>query len=157
MTHHRSPSDGAQRLARARALLDAYGADRARWPAGDRALFDALIGDPRFEAARQEAAALDAALGAAPADAAGAALKDAILARFPARPAHGSRLQSIIEASMHGFGRLAPLGAAAGLSALGFAIGLASAGASEEDALYYALDTSMIEFAENDSLWAEEL
>lgn len=159
MTHQRTPSDGAGGVGRALELLDIYGAERARWPAGEAALFDAAAGDPRFERARQEAAGLDAALCAAPEAEAGEALKDAILARFPRPAAHVRWLEAIIAVSTHGLGRLAPLGAAAGLSALGFVAGFASDGASvqEEDALYYALDTSMIEFAEGDSLWTEEI
>lgn len=157
MTHHPTPSEGG--VGRALELLDIYGAERTRWPADAAALFDAASGDPRFERARREAAELDAALAAAPAAKADAALRDAILSRFPATAARGRWLDAIIAMSTHGLGRLAPLAAAAGLSALGFVAGSASVGVSagENDALFYALDTSMIEFAEGESLWTEEL
>lgn len=157
MTHHPTPSDDG--VGRALELLDIYGAERARWPAIEATLFDAALGDPRFARARQEAAELDAALRVAPQAQAGEALKDAILAQFQTKAPRGRWLDAIIAVSTRGLGRLAPLAAAAGLSLLGFFAGSASVGvsASEEDALYFALDTSMIEIADGDSLWTEEL
>lgn len=159
MTHPRSPFDGAGLMARGLALLDAYGADPARWPAEERSVFAALAGESRFEAARAEAAALDAALGAAPAVAAGEGLSAAILAQFSARAATAPQLDALIGLGARGFGRLAPLAIAAGLSAAGFVIGLASAnvGTGGDEALYYALDTSMIAIAEDAVLGAEDL
>lgn len=48
---------------RARAILEAYGAEPARWPAGERrAMRRALKGDVDLQAAAREMAALDAVL-----------------------------------------------------------------------------------------------
>jgi hypothetical protein len=54
-------------LARFRALLDAYGAEPGRWPAAERASALALLQESEgAEAARNEAAPLDALLDQAP-------------------------------------------------------------------------------------------
>lgn len=141
------------RLMRARALLERYGADRARWPENERALFDKFEGDYRFETFRRQERALDDALDAAKAPAAPSALKDAILAAYAPPPragrpsfSFGGRLR-----------RLVPAGALAGLSALGFAVGAATAssGAQEYEAVYYS-QTTFAFVDEGDALWAEE-
>lgn len=159
MTHPRSPSEPADRLARALDFLNAYGADPRRWPADEAGLFDALENDPRFQAARQDAAALDAALRAAPDAVCTEALKTSILNRFPEGTVRQTLIDAAVRRCTHGLGRLAPIAAAAGLSALGFVIGAMSAGvgASEDEALYYALDTSIMEIAEGDAFWADDL
>ncbi len=157
MTHPRSPSETAQAVSRAIRLLDAYGANPARWPADEAASFEAVKDDPRIRAARKEAAALDAVLSAAPEAACAEALKSRILSRVPEGGVGRTLIDAALRRCTHGFGRLAPIGVAAGLSALGFVIGAAGAGASEDDALYYALDTSIVEVADADAFWAEGL
>lgn len=53
---------------RVRALLDAYGADRGRWPAAERATAErVLAGDPVLAAELADARALDGLLDALPA------------------------------------------------------------------------------------------
>lgn len=159
MTHRRSPSETADKVTRAIDLMNAYGADPRRWPADEAALFDALESDPRFQAVRQDAAALDAALRSAPDAVCTEALKTSILSRFPEGTVRRTLIDAAVRRCTHGLGRLAPISAAAGLSALGFVIGAMSAGvgASEDEALYYALDTSIIEIAEGDAFWADDL
>ncbi|MFT3809219.1 MAG: hypothetical protein QM698_04825 [Micropepsaceae bacterium] len=65
-------------------ILDAYGGDPLRWPEAERLAAQGLAArDPRAAAMVAEAEALDALLGAAPADAPGAALTARVLARRP--------------------------------------------------------------------------
>lgn len=165
MTPHQSPSDRASsgrdaRLARALVYLEAYGAERSRWPADAATLFDEFANDADFAPARDAAAALDLALAAAPAPKAGAALRQRILAAYAARPSGSGLFARLKARSRIGFGRLIPAGALAGLSALGFAAGAATAGvgasASEADPLYYAQATLVVAFNEEDALWAVE-
>jgi hypothetical protein len=59
--------NGSDREPDLRALLDAYGADRARWPAADRARADAVVAaEPQAERLLTETKALDALLAHAP-------------------------------------------------------------------------------------------
>jgi hypothetical protein len=87
----------ADQLRRLEDVLSVYGADRARWPAADRAELEAFIADDSDAAAMvAEEASFDRLLGAAPdivtlATAQGA--KDRLLARFEAEA--GGRLTSI--------------------------------------------------------------
>jgi hypothetical protein len=157
MTPQQPPSDSIERdkrLARARALLDAYGADRSRWPEDARSLFDKFAGDYRFEMSRDEAQALDETLAKSAAPAAGDALQEAVLASFTPE-----MRTSVAKGGGFRFGRLIPAGALAGLTALGFIAGSASAGVSlggsEDEALYYAEATLSLA-SEEDALWAQE-
>ena len=63
MAQQQSQFDSAERLARGRALLEAYGANPAQWPREDAPLFETLKSDPLFAAAlaRQFQRAKDAA------------------------------------------------------------------------------------------------
>jgi hypothetical protein len=157
MTPRQSPSDAgsaASRRDRALLNLEAYGAERSRWPAEAVQLFDEFAGDARFEAARRAAAALDETLRLAPAPAAGAALQERILETYAMRPA-GGVFAHIQERSRRGFGRLIPASALAGLLALGFATGAATAGVgAESDAIYYAQATLTVAGDEEGALWA---
>jgi hypothetical protein len=82
MTDPLSPQDH-DRLA---AVLDAYGADPARWPAADRARFaQAIAGAP--PAGMGEARALDALLSAAASPEPPAGAMDRLMARAAAPPA----------------------------------------------------------------------
>lgn len=157
MTHPCSPSDDADALSRTFELLAAYGADPRRWPANEAALFSALERDPRFQTARAETRALDEALDVAAGVANTDGLKERILRDFPGRR-QVAPFEAAFRFCTQGFGRLAPIGAAIGLSALGFAVGAASAGvsAAENEALYYALDTSIVAIGDEDAFWAEE-
>lgn len=147
--------DRDKRLARARQYLEAYGADRASWPEDATALFDKFAGDYRFEMAREEAVALDAALSSSIVEPAGAALEERILATF--EPQRSSALGGLRARS--GFGRFVPAGALAGLTALGFVAGAASASVTvataDDEALYYA-EATLGAAAEEDALWAQE-
>ena len=65
-------------------LADAYGADLRRWPASERAFAESLIAaDPSLKAVLDQAAALDALLGAAPRPVPSSALTARILAAAP--------------------------------------------------------------------------
>ncbi len=89
------------RIARFRALIDAYGSDPARWPARERAWAAALI-DRSAEAGamRREAAALDALLDRAPRPAAPRLDPAALAASITARPqepvARWRRIQEMV-------------------------------------------------------------
>lgn len=157
MTPHQSPSDPGARLERALVYLEAYGAERSRWPAEAAALFDEFEDEAMFAAARLEAAALDAALRSAPAPKAGAALQERILAAFAARPA-ATGLFAHLSGRPRGLGRFIPAGALAGLTALGFAAGAATAnvGVSDSDPLYYAQATLTVAYNEEGAIWAVE-
>lgn len=128
MIDPRSPFE-ADRAEFAR-LLDVYGADRCRWPVDRRALFDACVCDITHADLLREAAALDDALAMATSAKAHDALKERLLASF-APPSRRSAL------TLRRWLKLAPAGALAALSAMGFVIGSATAGAAA-DALYYA-------------------
>lgn len=125
MTSHRLLTEDERR--RGKALLAAYGAARERWPKDDARLYDRLQADgpTHFD----DEVALDAILANARTADAGGALKGRILSDFERvsnRPMlFGLRL-----------GRLLPAGGFAALSALGFAIGAASA----NDQAYAPLD-----------------
>lgn len=126
------PSTRDLRLDRARALLDAFGADRARWPEEDRALFDRFADDYRFAASQREAEAFDAALDAVAIAPASDDLKARLLALAPARAPRGA---AKLTAPLAGFWgrswmRLAPAGAMAGVVLAAFSAGLASAGSA---------------------------
>lgn len=155
MAQQQSHYDGAERLARGRALLEAYGANPAQWPREDAPLFETLKSDPLFAAARDEAAELDELLAVSPNAAADDALKTRILADFPVRGA----VRSAGGAGwFRSFRRLAPASALAGLSALGFVLGASTVSVASQDEadIYYAFDTSIIEVAEGDAFWAED-
>lgn len=143
----REERDG--RLARARACLDAYGADPARWPESDRFLFEKYKDDFRFAAARDEAMSLDEALALASPIASSEALRSRM---FAAAPERGKRFG----ARVRPFGwrrRLIPASAMAGLSLAGFAAGVVSAsdvaatarGEAAETAIYEALGAASVE------------
>lgn len=119
--------DRDARLARARACLDAFGADPARWPETDRPLFARYKDDYRFEAARREAAALDAAL-LLDGEGASDTLRARLLASAPP-PRRGLFWSRVGSAGP--FSLLAPAGALVSLAALGFVAGLATAGGAE--------------------------
>ncbi|HXI86705.1 MAG TPA: hypothetical protein VNH64_04565 [Parvularculaceae bacterium] len=128
MTARQPSSERDLRLQRAKACLDAYGANRARWPEDARALFDKFSGDYRFEILQREAALLDETLGEATPIEAGEVLKERLLAAFNPAPA-SARVGSFLRFGVGAprAARLIPAGALAGLSALGFAIGAATA------------------------------
>lgn len=161
MTHRQPPSESAAAHAEARLALDAYGADPARWPTQAQPLFDAARGDTAFEAARADAAALDAALDKARAPRAGEALEAAILASYDIAPrmAGGGFLAAFGLRDGVGFRRFIPAGALAGLSAIGFVVGAATAGAGSamaDDFLLYSEASLTVAYDEGDALWAEE-
>ena len=58
----------ADEIVRARNVVEAYGADPARWPEADRALMERMESASALAAARDEAAGLDALLAEANAD-----------------------------------------------------------------------------------------
>jgi hypothetical protein len=95
-------------VVRLHALLDAYGADPARWPAAEReAALGLLARSPEARAYRDAAARLDAALDAAPpADAPSADVVARVLRAAPRR--RWIRIERIVAVA-------APLAAAAGL------------------------------------------
>lgn len=148
MTEAPSPSERDARLARARRMLAAYGADPARWPDEARALYERYKDDYRFNAARNDAAEIDALLAASPEEPASEALRMRLLAAAPDRKS-ARRLHFAFLAS-----RLIPAGALAGLSVAGFVSGLASA-SLDAGGLSYA-ETAMISvFDGGDADWTE--
>ncbi|WP_395942779.1 hypothetical protein [Brevundimonas sp.] len=101
-------------------LADAYGADLRRWPASERAFAESLIAaDPSLRMVMDEAAALDALLGAAPAPVPSADLAARILAAAPkpkARRFHLDRLAWFLGA---GWAAAACAGVVAGVGLTG--------------------------------------
>lgn len=67
---------------RLRALTEAYGADRRRWPEAERAAVEAAVAEDRSQAERllREADAVDAVLDASPRPIVSSALRDRVLA-----------------------------------------------------------------------------
>lgn len=137
--------DAMMNEARFAALLEAYGAAPARWPAGERAAAQAFMaGQPaRARALLAEAAALDAALDAAPAQAASERLVAAVLAAAPARPVRPSPWAWLGQGAL-GQGALGPRLAAASAAALmlgvfaGYASGMTARGDAAGEALVSA-------------------
>jgi len=86
-------NDGPMTPARFAALAEAWGGDRRRWPAGERAGAQALLArTPQLQAVLDEAGELDAWLDAHAVAAPSPALMQAVLADRPRRPArHGWR------------------------------------------------------------------
>ena len=97
MSSNNPEQQASATLARAMAVLEAFGADPARWPAAER---DAVLGalGARPELARQQAddATLDRLMDAAPVHAAAPALKSRILAAANAE--QGGRVQGWLAA-----------------------------------------------------------
>lgn len=148
-----SPSERAARLRQALALFDVFGANTGRWPADAQSLAREFAGDPDFEGARADALALAEALDLAPAPRAGEALKARLL---DAAPAPGPRAAFSARA-IFSPRRFAPAGMLAGLSALGFAAGVASAATgvgADDDALAYAEAAVVAALEEEDAFWA---
>lgn len=158
MTHPPSPSDRDGLLESALAHFGIYGGDLSRWPDEARREARALAGDPRFEAARSDALALDAALDAAPPPAASEALMARILDAAPARPARAGDASGWLR-GLFAARRFVPAGALAGLSALGFAAGMVTAAggaAAQDEALVYAEAAVASALQEEDAFWAVE-
>jgi len=128
MIDPRSPFE-ADRAEFAR-LLDIYGAERRRWPTGRHALYDACASDATHTDILGDAAELDDALAMATGAAADDALHERLLASFAPPPRRRAP-------SLRRWLRLAPAGALAALSAMGFVVGSATAGTGDA-ALYYA-------------------
>lgn len=159
MAHKHPSTDRGGRLSRALDCLGIYGAERARWPEEARILFDAFSGEEEFEAARGEAALLDEALALSPAPQAGDALKERLLAAFAPPAARKSLFAGFWFRPGRRGGRLIQGGALAGLTAIGFAIGAATAneGAGiENDPAFRAQTTFAFASEEGDALWAQE-
>lgn len=115
-------------LARARACLDAYGADPARWPEADRALFVRYKDDYRFAAAREDAALVDGLLGAAGEARAREALRARLLAAAPRRRrGWGPALRGVLSGAAFAPPAFVRAGALMGVAATAFAAGLATA------------------------------
>lgn len=140
-------TDISDRNTRMRALdaLAAYGADPGRWPEGDRALFAAFANDYEFSLALEDARALDAALDIA-APTPPEALSQRILADYDAvvsrpRPARLFIPRWLTRAVL-------PAGLFAGLTALGFIAGAATATTWQDDLYLYAEDAGL--FSDSD-------
>jgi hypothetical protein len=154
----RQPAERETRLAEAGRALETYGGDVRRWPGTLHSLYAEFSGDPAFEALRAEALGLDALLAdAGSAPAASDALKRRILAEYPdtARPRSGGVLSALFDL-MRARPAFAPAGALAGLAAIGFSLGVTTAGmASQQEALAFAqAAVSVVEDVE--PYWGEE-
>lgn len=109
-------------LERIKTLVEAYGANPARWPAGDRAVAEAFLkATPEARTWLEDAAALDRLLDAAETQMVTRALEDRILAHLPeqraARAGVLARLADLLP------GGWAPASALACSLALGLAVG----------------------------------
>lgn len=134
-------------IERFRILVEAYGADPARWPEAERVaalLFAEQSAEAR--AALQEAAAFDRVLDAAETQAATRDLEDRILATFPAR--------TVKERTPWFAPRRIPAAAVACSLALGLAVGAALPGlVGVGDAA--AVDPALIALGGGDADWAD--
>jgi hypothetical protein len=112
---NRNETGASMNTARAVEILEAYGADAARWPEAERDGVLAVLaaGDDEVAAALAQARALDAALGF---DASEAPRNDLLAARILRAAPTAPRLP-----------RAAPLAALAACAALGVAIGFGGA------------------------------
>jgi hypothetical protein len=149
MTEMSSSPERDRRLAEARRMLSAYGADPARWPEEARPLYQRYKEDFRFETARRDADALDALLAAAPDETASDVLRMRLLESAPSRRARSFGPVAWIA------GRLVPAGALAGLSLAGFVSGFASAG-YEAGGHSYADNAAVSAFESADAAWTED-
>jgi hypothetical protein len=159
MARPQSPSDRDQRLEAALGRLGAYGADEARWPAEAHSLFAEFAGEAAFETARAEAAALDAALAADVAPEPGPGLAARILEDHQSAPRRAPAFDfaALFDFSAAGR-RWAPAGVLAGLTALGFALGVAStslSAAGEDEALVF-VQAAFASLEEEEPYWAAE-
>lgn len=119
-------------LDRLRAIVDAYGADPARWPAAERAAGEALVaGSAAARALVAVAAALDAALDTLPALQPTPAMRTAVLAAAP-RPPAPSLLAQLHEGWRELFGELGGWRLAGGVLAASLALGIVSGGLLSE-------------------------
>lgn len=119
-------------LDRLRAIVEAYGADPARWPAAERAAGEALLaGSPSARTMVAEAARIDAALDSVPALSPTPAIRSAILAAAP-RPAALSFVARLREGWRELFGELGGW-QPAGVLAAALVLGIVSGGLMSED------------------------
>jgi anti-sigma-K factor RskA len=119
-------------LDRLRAIVDAYGADPARWPAAERTAGEALLaGSAAARALVAEAADLDAALDAVPALQPTPAMRTAILAAAPRRAA-SSLLAQLREGWRELFAELGGWRMAGGVLAASLVLGIVSGGLLSE-------------------------
>lgn len=129
---HEQPST-EDRFDAVRRCFEAYGADVDKWPAEKRDAFGALAASDEMAAAREDALALDGFLNAATAPRASHDLKNRIAAQIdlPQQAARGGGVG--LGAFLAGFRlaplRVAPVGALAGIGALGLATGFLTANA----------------------------
>lgn len=134
-------------IERFRTLVEAYGADPARWPEAERAAA-LLFAEQSAEAreALQEAAAFDRLLDTAESQAATRALEDRILATFSERTVKQRAPWFTL--------RWIPAAAVACSLALGLAVGAALPGlAGVSDAA--AIDPALIALSGGDADWAD--
>ena len=125
-------------------IIDAYGADKDRWPSEGQSLYEALSDDPVIIERLQEAAALDALLAPSPDELPSDALKQNILADFDDLSRRARNELSIFDRIFEAmFGtRFAPAAALAGIGAMGIAVGfslnaMAPVTSPEEEAYAY--------------------
>lgn len=113
--------------ARVKTLIDAYGADPARWPQEERAEAAALLARlPELEAYRNEALLLDTLLKAHAAALPDAALIERVVAARPRR-ARENPLRALIEFLLPGEAAWIPAGALAASMAFGIYVGMSGA------------------------------
>jgi hypothetical protein len=113
-------------LDRLRAIVDAYGADPARWPAAERAAGEALVaGSPSARALVADAAPLDTALDTLPALRPTPAMRTAVLAAAP-RPPAPSFAARLREGWRELFGELGGWQTAGGILAAALVLGIVS-------------------------------
>lgn len=118
-------SEQISKLEDVKRCFNAYGADIAKWPADKREAYRALAMSDEMASIRREAAALDALLDDASAPQMSADLTNRIAAQYepPARPL---TLEGFVS-KLFSHGQFLPAGAAAGLAALGLALGVVTA------------------------------
>jgi hypothetical protein len=143
---HALENDLDRRLARARVVLSAYGADPSRWPAAERDALRALLdATPGLAEDRHEEAALDRLISTLPAPAASPALAARILAAAENHPrlrgwATSARDAANWLAALWPFGPpWQPASAMAAAALLGLVVG-ATLGNGYDDSAFSAID-----------------
>jgi len=146
---------------RAQQVLDAYGADEARWPGADRdAVRQAIAADPALAKRQAEEAEMDALLALAPVEVPSYALQTRILSTHKGKGVSGIGIVKQLLDVLWPFGSAAiPAGALAASVLLGVASGGLTTAATEswsDDQSYDVLALALGDTALSDTGLTEE-
>jgi anti-sigma factor RsiW len=147
--------------ARARAVLDAYGADENRWPEADRdAVREAIAADPALAKRQAEEGEMDALLALAPVEAPSYALQARVLATQRDEGVGGLGIVKQLLGTLWPYGSaVIPAGALAASVLLGVASGGLSTASTEswsDDQSYDVLALALGDSALSDTGLTEE-